>query len=81
MEIDHKRTPSHISPMERRAHITSFYALLDELTARTGGLQFLQSPAARQWPKRGVYFFFEPGEVRTDSGAGPRVVRVGTHGL
>lgn len=29
----------------------------------------------------GVYFFFEPGEMRTTSGTGPRVVRVGTHAL
>jgi hypothetical protein len=33
------------------------------------------------WPKRGVYFFFETGESRSDSGSGPRVVRVGTHAL
>ncbi len=33
------------------------------------------------WPKRGVYFFFEPGEVRSDTGTGVRVVRVGTHAL
>ena len=33
------------------------------------------------WPKRGVHFFREPGEVRTDSGTGPRVVHVGTHAL
>jgi len=32
------------------------------------------------WPARGVYFFFEPGEVRED-GVTPRIVRVGTHGL
>src|SRR5262249_16155748 len=30
---------------------------------------------------RGVYFFMEDGEVRSDSGTGPRIVRVGTHGL
>jgi len=33
------------------------------------------------WPRRGVYFFFETGEARTDSGTGLRVVRVGTHAL
>ena len=53
------------------------------------------------WPRRGVYFFFEPdqlepgklepgelepdqlepGEVRRESGARPRVARVGTHAL
>ena len=33
------------------------------------------------WPDRGVYFFMEDGECRTDSGDGLRVVRVGTHAL
>jgi hypothetical protein len=33
------------------------------------------------WPARGVYFFREEGEVRTDTGSGPRVVRVNTHAL
>ena len=32
-------------------------------------------------PKRGVYFFFEDGEMRSTSGNGPRVIRVGTHAL
>lgn len=31
--------------------------------------------------RRGVYFFFDPAEARRGSGTGPRVVRVGTHGL
>ncbi len=33
------------------------------------------------WPKRGVYFFMEPGETRSHSGRGSRIVRVGTHAL
>jgi hypothetical protein len=33
------------------------------------------------WSRRGVYFFREPGENRSDTGSGPRVVRVGTHAL
>lgn len=33
------------------------------------------------WPNQGVYFFFQPGEFRSDSGYGPRVVRVGTHAV
>jgi hypothetical protein len=33
------------------------------------------------WPKRGVYFFMEDGEARSDSGSGPRIVRVGNHPL
>ena len=35
----------------------------------------------RDWPTRRVYFFFERGEVRRESGEGLRVVRVGTHAL
>jgi len=35
----------------------------------------------RGWPERGVYFFFEAGEARRESGSGMRVVRVGTHAL
>ena len=33
------------------------------------------------WPMRGVYFFHEQGQKRSDSGDGPKVVRVGTHAL
>lgn len=33
------------------------------------------------WPPRGVYFFMEDGEIRSDSGIVPRIVRVGTHAL
>ena len=33
------------------------------------------------WPRKGVYFFRETNESRTDTGEGPRVVRVGTHAL
>ncbi len=33
------------------------------------------------WPKRGIYFFQEPGESRTDTGDGRRIVRIGTHAL
>ncbi len=46
-----------------------------------------RQPCARrvQWPAqlplRGVYFFTEPGEFRSDTGTGPRIVRVGTHAL
>jgi hypothetical protein len=33
------------------------------------------------WPARGVYFFREAGQNRSDTGGGPRAVRVGTHAL
>ncbi len=68
--------------MQRIAHLTKFYSLLDELEGRLGGMRRLSDCSGRMpWPQRGVYFFFEPGEVRTGSGTGRRVVRIGTHAL
>ena len=68
--------------MSRLADLARFYALLDRLNQRVGGTRTLASlGSSRGWPDRGVYFFFEAGEIRRDSGKGPRVVRVGTHAL
>ncbi len=66
---------------DRRADLDRFYALLSELEAKCGGKRRLAECTGRMgWPQRGVYFFFEDGELR-DDGATPRVVRVGTHAL
>jgi hypothetical protein len=60
----------------------TFYGLLEDLARRVGGPCRLADCNGRQgWPDRGVYFFFERGEERSDSGLGARVVRVGTHAL
>lgn len=68
--------------MSRPADLTRLYALLDRLEVSLGGKRRLVDCNGRLgWPQRGVYFFFEPGEVRSDTGTGPRVVRVGTHAL
>jgi hypothetical protein len=59
-----------------------FYAILGCLERAVGGRRTLAACSARMdWPRRGVYFFMENGETRTDSGEGPRIVRVGTHAL
>ena len=59
-----------------------FYAIMDDLSERTGGPRLLSACSGRMdWPDRGVYFFQESGETRTDTGSGPRIVRVGTHAL
>jgi len=66
----------------RLRDIQRLYELLDWLEAGLGGKRTLgDSHGGMLWPQRGVYFFFEPGEVRTTSGSGLRVVRVGTHAL
>ena len=59
-----------------------FYGLLDALAAKHGGPRSLGDATGQMtWPRRGMYFFFEPGETRSGSGAGSRVVRIGTHAL
>jgi hypothetical protein len=68
--------------MTRCADLMRFYGLLGRLSDIVGGAR---TPSSLRnysdWPRLGVYFFFEPGEVRQDSGEGPRVVRIGTHAL
>lgn len=68
--------------MSRLEHTIAFYDHFKELEQRIGGKRTLADCHGRMdWPKRGVYFFFEPGEHRSGSGNGLRVVRVGTHAL
>ena len=67
---------------ERIADTLRFYALLSRISECIGGYRYLATCHGRmEWPRRGVYFFFEPGEPRSGSGYGLRVVRVGTHAL
>jgi len=69
-------------PETRLGDVHRFYALMENLEERTGGKRVLATADGRVgWPERGVYFYFEPGEVRRTSGTGDRVVRVGTHAL
>lgn len=66
----------------RVKHLRDFYGTLQLLEERLGGRRTLSTCDGRMpWPNRGAYFFFEPGEVRSDSGDGLRLVRVGTHAL
>lgn len=56
--------------------------LLDALEEKVRAKRTLMTCSGKMvWPKRGVYFFFEMGESRSDSGSGPRIVRIGTHAL
>ncbi|MCR8723076.1 hypothetical protein [Frigidibacter sp. ROC022] len=66
----------------RLTNLQRFYGLMAELDGRVSGKRYLRDCQGRMdWPMRGVYFFFEDGELRSQSGSGPRVVRVGTHAL
>jgi len=67
--------------VSRHDDLDRLYLLLAELERRQAGHRYLgESNAASGWPERGMYFFFEPSELRED-GAHLRVVRVGTHAL
>ncbi|PTM39800.1 hypothetical protein [Bosea sp. 124] len=67
--------------MSRSEDLARLYSLLGRLES-AGGKRTLESlGTTRDWPRRGVYFFFEAGEERSESGTGPRLVRVGTHAL
>ncbi len=57
-----------------------FYSLLDELSTRIGGPRKLKDcTGSTDWPRQGVYFFFENGETRANGSS--RVVRIGTHAI
>jgi hypothetical protein len=66
----------------RLTDLVRFYKLLAALENKIGPHRKLGECSGRMdWPKRGVYFFFEDGEKRSHTGNGQRVVRVGTHAL
>ena len=66
----------------RLQDLIRFYSILNPLEKTIGGARALADCRGRmKWPARGVYFFREAGENRSDTGEGPRVVRVGTHAL
>ncbi len=67
---------------QRLPDLKRFYDLAAQLHQLIGGTRTLATCSGRQdWPARGVYFFMEDGEFRSDSGTGRRIVRVGTHAL
>ena len=74
--------------MSRARDLDRFYDVLERLRLKLGGCRCLGAcggdggggAEGRGWPPQGVYFFFEPGEMRED-GRTPRVVRVGTHAV
>ena len=66
--------------MARRGDLRRFYALMRRLE-RIDRRHELGELRERDCPEQGVYFFFEPGEARSGSGSGDRIVRVGSHAL
>ena len=64
---------------ERLKDLERFYSILKSLESNLGGKRKLSDCSGQtDWPGKSVYFFFEKGENRKDTGSGLRVVRVGT---
>ncbi|MBS0211536.1 MAG: hypothetical protein JSS27_21550 [Planctomycetes bacterium] len=69
------------SQPHRQRDVERLYQALHCLETSIDGMRLLSACTGSQgWPCRGVYLFFEPGEVRRGS-VESRVVRVGTHGV
>ena len=66
---------------KRIQQLNRFYSILGALENLHGIRLLSECDGRMSWPRRGLYFFFESGENRSDSGGGARVVRIGTHGL
>lgn len=66
---------------ELHADLQRFYALLARLKDFPGQRLRLDAADASHFSARGVYFFCEPGEIRSLSPDSPRIVRVGTHAV
>lgn len=67
---------------ERRSQdLETFYRILNKLERKLGGHRYLSNCNGQMnWPRKGIYFFFEDGEFR-ENGKQLRVVRVGTHAV
>jgi hypothetical protein len=63
----------------RLADLREFYALIRILEDKSRVLS--KCSGRLDWPNRGIYFFREECERRSETGDGLRVVRVGTHAL
>jgi hypothetical protein len=70
------------SDSDRLSYIRRFYDVMTVLQERLGGMKSFESDGVPIEKKaKGVYFFFDTHQPRSDSGDGPRVVRIGTHGV
>ena len=67
---------------ERIKDLDRFYLLIERLNSGlNGGMKLKDATGKINWPKKGVYFFFEEAEFRKTAPFESRVVRVGTHAV
>jgi hypothetical protein len=69
-------------PTGRDKDVERLYDSLQRLEEGLGGRRVLgECDGKMDWPKQGIYIFFEPGENRADEEERPRVVGVGIHAV
>jgi hypothetical protein len=69
LESNLRNAYSIVVDIERLKDLKSFYELLGLLEKRIGGARRLANCTGKlSWPERGVYFFMEDSESRTDTG-------------
>ena len=70
-----------LSKSTKELDLDRFYRSIAKLEYVNGRKRLLSNcNGQQQWPRKGVYFFYEPGEDRSNASE-PRIVRVGTHGV
>ncbi len=69
-----------MTDLNRLDDVNRFYEILNELEGQIGMKTLAETLRKKDFPHTGMYFFFEPGEYRSVSGIGMRVVRVGIGG-
>jgi len=72
----------HLAESQRLADLDRFYFLLKRLSLEGSDARLLQDSSGKlRWPSRGLYFFFDPLELRSFDSKTCRIVRVGTHAV
>ncbi|EMR74531.1 hypothetical protein MBGDF03_01182, partial [Thermoplasmatales archaeon SCGC AB-540-F20] len=60
--------------------VDEFYSIINQLKEKTKGMRLLSHCDGKMnWPKKGIYFFFENNELKNNGNL--RIVRIGTHAL
>jgi hypothetical protein len=68
--------------MSRLDDVKKFYQIMSKLEKKIGGKkQFGKLSDFENLPEKGIYFLFEKGELRSTSGRGLRIVRVGAQAI
>lgn len=67
--------------MSREADLDHLHSLLDRLSDRVDGPEYLSDCNGRMdWPERGIYIFLTPDETRQSTDH-QRITRIGTHAV